>query len=97
MREATIKAKAVVELNVTAKMPDDGALARAIEDLSGICEETPHVLECPRFNGELKPYLFILAWNFTEEIMKQQREYREHGGQFIVPLPEPKVVLACKS
>lgn len=41
-------------------------------------------------------YLFILAWNFTEEIMKQQREYREHGGQFIVPLPEPKVVLACK-
>jgi SAM-dependent methyltransferase len=42
-------------------------------------------------------YLFILAWNFTEEIMKQQREYREHGGQFIVPLPEPKVVLACKS
>lgn len=42
-------------------------------------------------------YLFILAWNFTEEIMKQQREYREHGGQFIVPLPEPKVVLACNS
>jgi SAM-dependent methyltransferase len=42
-------------------------------------------------------YLFILAWNFTEEIMKQQREYREHGGQFIVPLPEPKVVPPCKS
>jgi C-methyltransferase C-terminal domain/Putative zinc binding domain len=42
-------------------------------------------------------YLFILAWNFTEEIMKQQREYREHGGQFIVPLPEPKVVPACNS
>lgn len=41
MREATIKAKAkaVVELNVTAKMPDDGALARAIEDLPVICEE----------------------------------------------------------
>ena len=39
MREATIKAKAVVELNVTAKMPDDGALARAIGDLSGIREE----------------------------------------------------------
>jgi SAM-dependent methyltransferase len=37
-------------------------------------------------------YLLILPWNFKEEIMAQQAEYRRRGGRFIVPVPEPAVL-----
>jgi len=37
-------------------------------------------------------YLLILPWNFKEEIMEQQAEFRRRGGRFIVPVPEPVVV-----
>jgi hypothetical protein len=33
-------------------------------------------------------YLLILAWNFADSIMEKHAAFREHGGRFIVPLPE---------
>jgi SAM-dependent methyltransferase len=41
---------------------------------------------------ETKPdYVFILPWNFKDEIMHQVSYIREWGGQFIVPIPEVKI------
>jgi len=37
-------------------------------------------------------YLLILPWNLTDEIVAQQRAYREAGGKFVVPVPEPRVI-----
>jgi SAM-dependent methyltransferase len=42
---------------------------------------------------ETRPdYLFILPWNFKDEIIQQMSYIREWGGKFIVPIPEVKVV-----
>ena len=36
--------------------------------------------------------LLLLAWNFADEIVVQQREFAAGGGTFYVPVPMPRAI-----
>jgi SAM-dependent methyltransferase len=78
------------------------ALGIGKETLEFVADRSPHkhgrsmpgvrvpVVPAERILEAMPDYVLLLAWNHAEEILDQQAEYRNRGGHFIVPVPEPK-------
>jgi len=81
-----------------------GFLGLGPEDLDYIVDRSPlkqglytpgtyiPVVSTDRLLEDQPEYVLLLAWNFAEEVMDQQAEYRRNGGRFILPVPEVRVV-----
>lgn len=44
------------------------------------------------FRDDAVDYALLLAWNYEEEILEKEQTFRENGGRFIRPVPEPKIL-----
>jgi hypothetical protein len=50
-------------------------------------------IHAPERIFETRPdYVLILPWNLQDEIVEQMAGIRAWGGQFVVPIPEPRVL-----
>jgi SAM-dependent methyltransferase len=74
------------------------------ETLDFVADRSPHkqghympgvhvpIVPPERLVADRPDVCLLLAWNFADEILAQQHEYRQAGGRFLIPIPSPKLV-----
>ena len=50
------------------------------------------IMNSDELYDKMPDYLVILAWNFSESIMKKHKKFKDMGGKFILPMPEAHIV-----
>lgn len=74
------------------------------EHLDYVVDRSPHkqgkrlpgsglpVLAPEQLLADRPDYVLLLTWNFKDEILRQQSEYRRLGGRFVVPVPQVEIL-----
>lgn len=50
------------------------------------------VVHPDKLKTDIPDYIFLLAWNYADAILEKERELREKGVKFIIPVPTIRVV-----
>jgi len=50
------------------------------------------IVAAERIAADQPDYVLLLPWNLENEILAQEQGYRDRGGRFIIPVPEPRIV-----
>ena len=45
-----------------------------------------------RIEADPPSHLLLLAWNLSQEVMEEQKAFRQGGGRFVIPVPHPRVL-----
>jgi hypothetical protein len=45
-----------------------------------------------QFEQDVPDYMFVLPWHFKNHIIKNKKNYLDHGGKLIFPLPEIEII-----
>jgi hypothetical protein len=88
-KATTLMAHFALDENVLDFIVDDNPLKQ------GLFTPISHIPVFPAAAlYERKPdFVLILAWNFAEPIMKMHKKYSQEIGRFILPMPEPEIVI----